>query len=90
MVQVVWSARAQRNVIEIENFIGGDKPMAAERLAGRLKAAAARLSDYPDRGRLTRTGIRELAHVRPYVIRYRRSRDVVIILEIRHAARRPR
>ncbi len=90
MVQVVWSARAQRNVIEIENFIAGDKPIAAERLAGRLKAAVARLSDYPDRGRLTRTGIRELSHVRPYIIRYRRSRDLVIILEIRHAARWPR
>lgn len=90
MVQVVWSARAQRNVIEIENFIAGDKPMAAERLAGRLKAAAAKLSDNPDRGRLTRTGIRELSHIRPYVIRYRRNRDTVIILEIRHAARRPR
>jgi len=90
VVQVIWSTRAQRNVIEIEDFIAGDKPMAAERLAVRLKAAAARLSDHPDRGRLTRTGIRELTHVQPYVIRYRRSRDVVIILEIRHAARRPR
>ena len=90
MVPVVWSARAQRNVIEIEDFDADDKPMAAERVAARLKAAAAKLSDHPDRGRLTRRGIRELAHVHPYVIRYRRSRDVAIILEIRHAARRPR
>jgi plasmid stabilization system protein ParE len=90
VVQVVWSARAQRNVIEIEEFVAGDKPIAAERLASRLKGAAAKLSEYPDRGRLTRTGIRELAHVHPYVIRYRHDRGAVIILEIRHAARRPR
>lgn len=69
MVQVVWSARAQRNLIKIEDFIAGDKPMAAERLAGQLKAAAAKLSNNPDRGRLTRTGIRELTHVHPHVIR---------------------
>ena len=90
MVQVVWSARAQRNVIAIEEFIARDRPIAAERLASRLKVAAAKLSEYPDRGRLTRTGIRELAPVHPYVIRYRRNRGAIIILEIRHAARRPR
>lgn len=77
-------------MIEIEEFVAGDKPITAEPLTGRLKAAAAKLSEYPDRGRLTRTGIRELAHVHPYVIRCRRNRGAVIILEIRHASRRPR
>ncbi|MDO9473183.1 MAG: type II toxin-antitoxin system RelE/ParE family toxin [Caulobacter sp.] len=66
-----------------------DKPNAAEQLAERLWQAGESLSTFPDRGRLIPSGVRELTHVRPYLIRYVRIGRTVLIFEIVHSARRP-
>lgn len=58
-------------------------------MAQRLKEAATSLSTQPHRGRLIDAGIRELAVVRPYIIRYRANAQTVRILRIRHSARKP-
>lgn len=49
--------------------------------------AANSLSENPERGREASRGLRELAIVHPYLIRYRIRDDAVLILRIRHGAR---
>jgi toxin ParE1/3/4 len=54
-----------------------------------LQAAANSLVEHPERGRAASRGLRELATIHPYLIRYRFSDEAVVILRIRHGAQRP-
>ncbi len=60
--------------------------MAAVRFVDRLSAAGQGLSEQPDRGKATATGLRVLTTVRPYPIRYYTREDLVVIVEVRHGA----
>ncbi len=73
----------------IRAYVAQFSPLAAQRLAARLIAAARSLESAPDRGRRIGRDRRELAILAPYLIRYAREGDRVIILEIRHGAREP-
>jgi plasmid stabilization system protein ParE len=73
----------------IRAYIAQFSPLAAHRLANRLIAAARSLETMPDRGRPISRGRRELALIPPYLIRYVRQGDRIIVLEIRHGAREP-
>ena len=73
----------------IRAYIGQFSPLAAQRMTVRLRAAAAALRAFPERGRLAGSGMRELTIVPPYVIRYRVGQDAVVILRIKHGARAP-
>ncbi len=87
MRQVIWSAEAVANFKSIYGYVSAFNAPAAARLARRLQAAANSLADHPERGRETARGLRELAIIHPYLIRYRIRDDAVIILRIRHGAR---
>lgn len=87
MATVGWAFQALSDLEDIRTWIARDKPSAARRLEARLRAAAGSLDSQPDRGRALDDGRRELASVRPYLIRYRVEGDRVIILEVRHGAR---
>jgi plasmid stabilization system protein ParE len=90
VAEVVWSDRALANVEAIVSYIVDQhSPLAAQRFAQRLLAAGDALNDSPDRGRPISRGRRELAVIAPYLIRYRFKDDRVLILEVRHGARRP-
>lgn len=89
MAQVIWAFQALLDLEDIRAYVARDRPVAAERLAERLRAAAAALDRHPARGRLIGQGRRELTHVRPYLMRYRVEDDRVTILEVRHSARSP-
>jgi len=89
VAQVVWSFQALLDLEDIRTYVARDRPLAAERLAIRLRTAAAALDRYPARGRPISRGRRELTRVWPYLIRYRVTADGVRILEIRHGARSP-
>jgi len=89
MRTVIWSGEARSNLVAIRSYIGSFNPMAARRFAARLVAAAESLDELAERGRPTGRGMRELTVVAPYIIRYRVHADRVIILRIRHGARRP-
>lgn len=89
MVQVVWTRGAAIELRTIRAYIAQFSPLAAQRLAARLHRAARSLETEPDRGRPISRGRRELAVIRPYLIRYVREGERVIILEIRHGAREP-
>lgn len=87
MVQVIWTRGAALELHTIRAYIAQFSPLAAQRLAARLYSAARTLEEAPDRGRPISRGRRELAIIRPYLIRYLREGDRVIILEVRHGAR---
>jgi addiction module RelE/StbE family toxin len=87
--RVVWTEQARTNLAAIRDYIAEFSPLAAQRFALKLVAAAEDLSQNPDRGRLVGRHHRELAIIRPYLIRYRVEEGEVLILRIRHAARRP-
>jgi len=91
VAEVVWTDRALANIEAIVAYIVSQhSPIAAQRLGQRLLATGAALSSSPDRGRPIARGRRELTVVEPYLIRYRTTGDHVVILEVRHGARRPR
>lgn len=85
---VIWTQRAQRELEAIRAYIGAINPLAAQRLALRIVAAADSLATLSGRGR-PGAQMRELLIVRPYVIRYRIRPNVVTIQGVRHGARRP-
>jgi len=85
--QIIWSAEALANFRSIYGYVSAFNAPAAARLARRLQMAADSLAEHPDRGRLGARGLRELAVIHPYLIRYRIQDDAVIILRIRHGAR---
>jgi addiction module RelE/StbE family toxin len=89
MRRVVWTTEAIGNLTDIRAYIGSFNPLAAQRFALRLWNAAESLAEHPERGRMIGKGRRELAVVRPYLIRYRIMAEGVEILTIRHGARRP-
>ncbi len=89
MATIDWSGRAITQLAEIAAYIGQFDPAAASRIAERLIRAADSLSFFPNRGRPVDGGRRELPGIAPYVIRYRVEGERVLILSIRHGARRP-
>jgi toxin ParE1/3/4 len=90
MRRVIWTEPARSDLESIRSYIGQFSPLAARHLAARLINAANSLSEFPERGRKALLGTRELAFVRPYLIRYRLLEpDLVHVLRIRHGAMRP-
>ncbi|TCS10230.1 type II toxin-antitoxin system RelE/ParE family toxin [Caulobacter sp. BK020] len=89
MRRIVWTDEARANLQAIRNYIAQFSPLAAQRFSMRLVTAAEDLAENPDRGRSVGNGRRELALIRPYLIRYRVETEAVFILRIRHAARKP-
>lgn len=89
MAEVIWSDRALADIEAIVTYVVGQhRPLAAQRLGQRLLATGDALEVNPDRGRPITRGRRELAVISPYLIRYRFKDDRVVILEVRHGARR--
>lgn len=89
MAEVVWLNEAFDQLDLIVAYIAVFDPAAAERIGAELVALGESLSEFPNRGRPTGGGAREMVIVRPYVLRYDVKGDVVTILAIRHGARRP-
>jgi plasmid stabilization system protein ParE len=89
VVQVVWTRGAASELRAIRAYVAEFNPLAAVRLAARIVTAARSVEAAPDRGRPVGRGRRELAIIRPYLIRYIHERERVVILEIRHGARAP-
>lgn len=89
-MDVVWTTPAIRDVWRVYDYIVEFNPRAAQRMADALFDAGDSLEQFPHRGRpVTGTEMRELLSIDPYVIRYSIVGDVVVILRVRHGARRP-
>lgn len=89
MAKVVWTDQAIADVVHIVAWISAERPRVAVRIAEKLFRAGYSLDQFPERGRTTSLGRRELIVMAPYLIRYRVENDQVTILEVRHAARKP-
>jgi plasmid stabilization system protein ParE len=86
-VRVRWLPAAVGNVVEIREYIKADNPTAADRVVGRIAAAAKRLSRYPNSGRAGPRDTREAPVARTaYVIVYRVEGQWVEILRVFHGA----
>jgi len=86
-MQIHWSARAQRHLVSIRNFIAADDPRAASELAARILAAVELLLEQPGIGRPGRVpSTRELVvSGTPYVVAYTvLDRQRVEILAVLH------
>ena len=90
MARVIWSPRATVDIEAIRDFIGHDSPLAAQRMAVRLKNAGESLAIFPERGRQAGRGMRELTIIYPYLIRYRIRDGHPEIVRVKHGAQRPR
>jgi toxin ParE1/3/4 len=89
-MQVVWTEPALDGITRSYDYIFAFNPRAAAHMAEALFAAGDSLVQFPHRGRPVRgTAMRELVSVSPYIIRYRIDGDTVVILRVRHSARRP-
>lgn len=89
MADVRWPTETLRELAEIVAHIEQVNPAAAIRMRDRLLALGNSLSYAPQRGRPRPNGTRQLATVRPYILRYRVDGETVVIVGIRHSARRP-
>jgi toxin ParE1/3/4 len=79
-----------RDVWRAYDYVMEFNPRAAQQMADALLSAGDSLEQFPHRGRPVRgTGMRELVSVDPYIIRYEVDGDDVVILRVRHGARRP-
>ena len=90
LTEVVWTEPALAHLQAIRTYIEQFNPRAARDVASSLKALGDSLVNFPYRGRQVRgTSTRELVSIYPYIIRYHIDGDTVVILRVRHAARRP-
>ncbi len=90
LTQVVWTFSALADLEGIRRYIGNFNPYAAQDMANRIIEAGNGPAALPYRGRqVPGTQLRETTIVRPYIIRCRVDRDRVLILRVRHGARRP-
>lgn len=87
--RVVWTDEAVTNLEHIAAYISDFSPLAAQRMALKLKTAGDSLIKHPDRGRPLSKGRRELVVVTPFLIRYRVTETTIEIIAVRHGARKP-
>ena len=89
MAGVSWAPEALDQLRHIVDYIRLFDPRAAERIAEKIIAVGESLVDFPDRGRPTDQGTRELPTIPPYILHYEVKDDGVSIIGVRHGARRP-
>lgn len=87
-----FTARAVRDLADIAAYIYQYNPNAARRVRVEILESLQHLVDFPELGRRqTLEGVRKLiVRKYPYLVYYRldRSSDEIVILTIRHQARR--
>jgi toxin ParE1/3/4 len=87
---VKWTKKALAKLAVIVKYIGQDNPERADSFALEIQAKTNKLAEFPGMGRPGCVlGTRELVVHKNYVIPYRASGGVVVILSVRHARRLP-
>jgi len=90
-MRVRYTPRAFSDLDVIRTYISQFNPVAAGRVVALIEMIAARLADFPESGqRSDELDARVVFSPRyPYRIYYRVAADEVLVLHIRHTARRP-
>jgi toxin ParE1/3/4 len=85
-MKIDWSKKANRDLDQIDAFLMGRNPKAADAEGEAIFEVIALLERFPDLGRLGRCfNTREiLAGKTPYLIAYRVKKDALQILRIMH------
>jgi plasmid stabilization system protein ParE len=90
-MNVVYAPRALRDLKSISLYLLERNPTGAANVLGAIKSSIETLAFFPQIGRL----VDNAGHLRvpvvqyPYVIFYRIEADELLILHVRHTARRP-
>jgi plasmid stabilization system protein ParE len=89
-LRVIWTEPALDAIGRAYDYLYDFNPQAAKRVADHIRDVGDGLENFPYRGRLVaRSNMREVLTSYPYVIRYRIIGDEVVILRVRHMARKP-
>lgn len=91
-MKVIWTEDALRDLDEIATYLSIHYPTVAPAVEQRIRTAVAWIARWPEGARRSAKpeGVRVFTLGRyPYRIFYRVAGDVVEILHIHHAARRP-
>jgi plasmid stabilization system protein ParE len=89
-MRVVWTEKALDGIARAYDYLYDFNPQAAMRVAENIREVGNGLVNFPHRGRMVpRTTMREVMSSYPYIIRYRIVGDEIVILRVRHMARRP-
>jgi toxin ParE1/3/4 len=89
VIPVVWARAALADIQRIRRYIADFNPYAARDMAQRILEAGDNLATFPFRGRaVPNTRLREITVAPPYIVRYRVESERVVILRVRHGARR--
>ena len=85
-MDIHWSARAGRNLVEIRKYIAAEDPQAAAHVAERLSQAVELLAGQAQMGRPGRVpGTRELVITgTPYVVAYAVTADSIEVIAVLH------
>lgn len=88
---VRYTQRAALELDQLLKKIGTKSPQGTNNVMARIKAAIALLPEQPFAGRLTsKNGLRRIvAYPYPYLVFYRVVGDEILIVGVRHGARRP-
>jgi toxin ParE1/3/4 len=89
-MRVRYTSRAFSDVDDIRNYIDQYNPIAARRVVTVIEKIVSRLGDFPEAGRRSdELDVRVIFATRyPYRIYYRIAANEILVLHIRHAARR--
>ena len=89
-MRIVWTEPALDAIAQAYDYVAQEDLKSARRVAQGLLDAGNSLIDFPRRGRVVSgTEMRELVAAFSYVIQYRLLNDELVILRVRHGARRP-
>ncbi|WP_448950054.1 type II toxin-antitoxin system RelE/ParE family toxin [Labrys neptuniae] len=90
-MKVVYAPRALRDLEAVAAYVGDRSASGAKHVLAAIKTSIETLSLFPKIGRVvTPKGHRFIPVLKyPYVIFYRVEGDTLLVLHIRHAARRP-
>ena len=90
-MRVVFSGRAKLRLRQIRRYIAEDNPVAAERVAIRIRQTIELLADFPRIGRIREEGATRALNVSglPYRVHYRidEAAETVQIITIAHTSR---
>ena len=87
-MRVKWTRKALLNLDDAVEFIAGDNPTAARRVASRIWESSQMLALQPGLGRPGRVkGTRELViSSLPYILPYSQKGDTIYILRVMHTS----
>ena len=84
-----WRPQASADLVEIVAYIADDNPDAAQELKDEIEAKADKLPDHPRlyKPSVRVKGLRELIVRSNYIVLYRASPELVVIVNVVHARR---